>query len=269
MRSPQPSRPMSCRSSGSLSGSHSSEMYSRFQGELSLAACRRCASRRSKLICCRQVRPSSSGPWLEKRVMLPWISLPTRVSAPPPPLLPIPYEEKSCEKRPVMCGSLAAASSMSLTRERLVELPHSAQSSIWVGFSPPPLSTTRSRPRARSISMTSCGVQPLLRASGWSMLKKTRDWIALSRISLMPCAAVNSGAITLESMSNDGGLETRSLVRSRRSLDGRAVVAGCVGCVACDAERPPALRRDGCSALTVRYVAGGGSSLCPCSWRRR
>ena len=101
-------------------------------------------------------------------------------SAPPPPLPPIPYEEKSCEKRPATRGSVleraAAASSISLTRERLVELPHSAQSSIWVGLSPPPLSTMRSRPRARSISMTSWGVQPLLRAScsEWSGREESR-----------------------------------------------------------------------------------------------
>ena len=51
---------------------------------------RRCASLRLKLIFCRFMWPSSSAPWHEKSVMLPLMSLPTRVSAAPPPLPPMP-----------------------------------------------------------------------------------------------------------------------------------------------------------------------------------
>ena len=51
---------------------------------------RRWASLRLKLIFCRFMWPSSSAPRHEKSVMLPLMSLPSRVSAAPPPLPPMP-----------------------------------------------------------------------------------------------------------------------------------------------------------------------------------
>ena len=87
-------------------------------------------------------------------------------------------------------------------------------------------------------------------------------WMALSMISLIPCAVVNSGATTLASMSNDGGSD--SLIVSRgRAPGGTGELGLAAGPLNAAAPPPDAfdLRGAGWSALTKEKWAGGGSRL--------